>query len=75
MMNALRLREGFTPELFRHSTGMPFETIAGQLQRLAAQGLLEMDDHWRPTRRGFQYLNELVAGFLPDQKSQTVARS
>ncbi len=75
MMNALRLKEGFAPGLFERRTGMPIERISGQLERLAAQGLLERTDHWRPTRRGFQYLNELVAGFLPDRKSQTVARS
>jgi oxygen-independent coproporphyrinogen-3 oxidase len=75
MMNALRLKQGFTPELFECRTGQQFEVVAGRLQQLVAQGLLESGGGWRASGRGFQYLNELVAGFLPEPKSQTAARS
>lgn len=69
MMNALRLKEGFTPDLFQHRTGQPVAIVAERLEQLAASGLMESaDGHWRARARGFQFLNELVAGFLPDPK-------
>jgi oxygen-independent coproporphyrinogen-3 oxidase len=75
MMNALRLKQGFDPDLFAQRTGQPFAVIAGPLQQLAAQGLVEWDGQWHASPRGFQYVNELIAGFLPSPKSQTAARS
>jgi oxygen-independent coproporphyrinogen-3 oxidase len=75
VMNALRLKQGFHPDLFTQRTGRPIEDIAGRLLQLAAQGLLKWEGQWHASERGFQYLNELVAGFLPDPKSQTAARS
>jgi oxygen-independent coproporphyrinogen-3 oxidase len=66
MMNALRLTGGFEEALFHDRTGQPPASIAPELQRLASQGLLlQTAGHWQPTPRGFQYLNELVARFLP----------
>ncbi len=76
MMNALRLKEGFAPSLFTERTGLPLDVVAPQLVRLAEEGLLESArGHWRATFRGFQYLNELVARFLPERISQTTAGS
>jgi coproporphyrinogen III oxidase-like Fe-S oxidoreductase len=66
MMNALRLTGGFEEALFKERTGQPVALIAGELRHLASQGLLiERSGHWQPSPRGFQYLNELVARFLP----------
>jgi coproporphyrinogen III oxidase-like Fe-S oxidoreductase len=72
----LRLREGFAPVLFQRRTGLVPQCLAARLSSLAGRGLLEQSgESWRATESGFQFLNEVVAAFLPDQKSQTAARS
>jgi putative oxygen-independent coproporphyrinogen III oxidase len=76
MMNALRLTEGFAPTLFAARTGLSFDVVLPGLQKLASEGLMERAaDHWRPSARGFQYLNELVGRFLAEPNSQTGAGS
>ncbi len=76
MMNALRLADGFAPALFTSRTGLPFDAAFPTLQRLAGEGLMEyLDGSWRPTARGFQYLNEVVGRFLAEPNSQTGAGS
>jgi oxygen-independent coproporphyrinogen-3 oxidase len=74
MMNALRLAEGFVPDLFTERTGLPFGAVLPGLQALASEGLMEVHaGHWRASPRGFQYLNELVGRFLTGPNSQTGA--
>lgn len=64
MMNALRLNEGFTAELFEQRTGLAFDTISEPLQRLREKGLLEWQrDNFRATAKGRLFLNDLVAEF------------
>ncbi len=76
MMNALRLTGGFEEALFKDRTGQPVALIVPELQRLAAQGLLvEQAGHWRPSPRGFQYLNELVGRFLPAEGRERISQS
>jgi putative oxygen-independent coproporphyrinogen III oxidase len=76
MMNALRLAAGFAPTLFTSRTGLPVSSVLPTLQGLAAEGLMEAADGcWRPTARGFQYLNEVVGRFLAEPNSQTGAGS
>jgi putative oxygen-independent coproporphyrinogen III oxidase len=66
MMNALRLVEGFTPALFRERTGLALESVEHELGRALAEGLLERDgEALRPTPTGMDFLNDLVARFLP----------
>lgn len=66
MMNALRLCEGFPPGLFSARTGLDFGRIEAGLESAVARGLLEVnEDAIRPTRRGFDYLNDLLAIFMP----------
>lgn len=67
MLNALRLREGFTEAAFVERTGLPVERIRPVLVRAARRGLLEQpaEHAWRPTGRGQRYLNDLQAMFLP----------
>jgi putative oxygen-independent coproporphyrinogen III oxidase len=68
MLNALRLCDGFTAEEFTARAGMDLAAIATQLQDLSRRGLLEcVDGRWRATRRGFDFLNDVVAEFLPDR--------
>jgi putative oxygen-independent coproporphyrinogen III oxidase len=71
MMNALRLREGFDLRWFGERTGLPISAIADTLSAAEARGLVERDlaTHWlRPTPRGFDFLSDLQAMFLPKVK-------
>jgi putative oxygen-independent coproporphyrinogen III oxidase len=66
MLNTLRLREGFDLALYAERTGQPLSTIAAELDRAEAQGLIEREhDHVRPTARGFDFLSDLQQAFLP----------
>ena len=66
MLNALRLREGFALADFSARTGLPISAIAQPLAAAEARGLLERDfvRAW-PTARGFDFLSDLQALFLP----------
>jgi oxygen-independent coproporphyrinogen-3 oxidase len=79
MLNALRLREGFTLDSFTERTGLPLSALQASLQQAQAQGLLEavpgsedaigLPAAWRPTVRGFDFLSDLQSMFLPDDRS------
>ena len=69
MLNALRLNEGFTQAGFEAATGLPVSAVLARLQALVDQGLLSpAAGRYVPTETGFRFLNELQAGFLPDEK-------
>ncbi len=75
MLNALRLVEGFPITLFPARTGLPAATIEPALAAAEAKGLIERDwQRVRPTARGRLFLNELLAGFLGDGKSDPAPR-
>jgi oxygen-independent coproporphyrinogen-3 oxidase len=76
MMNALRLVDGFEEALFESRTGLPWDTVAPRMDRLAARGLVAATRetthiegaggrHWRPTELGQRFLNDLIGEFLP----------
>jgi oxygen-independent coproporphyrinogen-3 oxidase len=70
MLNTLRLREGFEEALFQERTGLPPSALSQGLAQAQAKGLLErqMSESgavWRPTERGFDFLSDLQALFLP----------
>jgi oxygen-independent coproporphyrinogen-3 oxidase len=67
MLNALRLSDGFSTELFWQRTGLAIAALGDPLNELIAEGLLEeiSTGRWRPSARGFQFLNDLQARFLP----------
>ncbi|WP_332813539.1 radical SAM family heme chaperone HemW [Ramlibacter sp.] len=67
MLNALRLRGGFTLKTFFERTGLPLSAIEPQLAQARAQGLLEVKAaRVRPTDRGFDFLSDLQALFLAE---------
>jgi oxygen-independent coproporphyrinogen-3 oxidase len=75
-MNALRLTEGFALPEFTGFTGLPGQALLPALEELAGEGLMECcAGRWRPTARGFQYLNDLLQHFLPRTNSRTGAGS
>ncbi len=66
MLNALRLKQGFNPVLFEQRTGLSMREILPVLEMARERGLLEISDTLIcPTRKGWEFLNELVALFLP----------
>jgi len=66
MLGALRLREGFELSLFAERTGLPLSAIAKPLELAEARGLVVRDlARCRPTERGFDFLSDLQALFLP----------
>lgn len=68
MLNALRLCEGFAPDEYCARTALDFDALIPRLRDLERRGLLEcIDGRWRATRRGFDFLNDVIAEFLPDR--------
>jgi putative oxygen-independent coproporphyrinogen III oxidase len=66
MLNALRLREGVPVVMFSERTGLPFEAIAARLDEARKRGLIDDDPLMiRPSARGYDFLNDLQAMFLP----------
>lgn len=61
MMNALRLRGGFTLAAFERATGLARAALAAPLASACERGLLERldGDRVRPTALGFRFQNEL----------------
>jgi len=66
MLNALRLRGGFELADFSARTGLPITAIAKPLAEAERLGLLERDfvRAW-PSDKGFDFLSDLQALFLP----------
>jgi len=65
MLNALRLTDGISTDLFCLRTGLTLQRIDETLQRARELELLEArTDIIRPTPRGLDYLNDLVGMFL-----------
>jgi oxygen-independent coproporphyrinogen-3 oxidase len=67
MLGALRLREGFALADFAERTGLPLSAIAATLAAAEARGLIERDlERVWPSERGFDFLSDLQAMFLPE---------
>ena len=67
MLNALRLREGFSLSDFGARTGLPLSAIEEALREGMQKGWLAQEGVWvRPTDRGFDFLSDLQSLFLAD---------
>ena len=65
MMNALRLNQGFTTDLFEARTGLELGNLLPELEKAIEQGLLlQRAGVIRPTSQGRYFLNELLQLFL-----------
>lgn len=65
MLNALRLRQGFAPTLFRERTGLDWGVIEARVAEQCHRGLLELEaERLRPTPRGFDFLDDVITAFL-----------
>jgi oxygen-independent coproporphyrinogen-3 oxidase len=67
MLNALRLKDGFLLSQFGERTGLAMTAIQQGLEEAERKGLVGRDlaRAW-PTTRGFDFLSDLQALFLPD---------
>ena len=67
MLNALRLKEGFSLAQYAQRTGLSMTAIEKGLDEAERKGLIERDlSVVKPTTRGFDFLNDLQALFLAD---------
>ncbi|QGZ39215.1 oxygen-independent coproporphyrinogen-3 oxidase [Pseudoduganella flava] len=65
MLNALRLQDGFAPNLFTERTGLALNVIEKQLNEAEGKGLIYRDHMViRPTELGHRFLNDLQQIFL-----------
>jgi len=66
MLNALRLNDGISMDIFPAHTGLAAEAIAAPLQEARARGWL-VDDarHLQATPLGRRFLNDVIETFLP----------
>lgn len=65
MLNALRLHDGVTWQLFEARTGLSYASIALPVDKLVGQGLLiDSKVKLRPTALGRRYLNQILREFL-----------
>ncbi len=66
MLNALRLKEGFEFARFAERCGLPASMLEAGLRQAERQGLIERSlNRVSPTARGFDFLSDLQAMFLP----------
>src|SRR3990172_12917153 len=74
MLNALRLKDGFSLHLFPERTGLSIGAIRTTLADARTRGLLEPDDALvRPTELGYRFLNDLAALFLTEERARPAA--
>ncbi len=65
MLNALRLHNGVSWELFENRTGLCYDSIATKVSKLVKQGLLvDNPEQLQPTALGSRYLNQILRAFL-----------
>ena len=61
LMNALRLNQGFSTDVFQQRTGLDPLTLDPFLETAIRKSLIERSDNQiKPTTKGLQYLNELL---------------
>ena len=69
MLNALRLKDGFSLKQFSERTGLAMTAIQKGLEEAERKGLLERDFvNVKPSVRGFDFLNDLQSLFLPQPR-------
>ena len=69
LMNAFRLKEGFSQNLFEKRTGNEFSVISSKISNLIENGLIEInfiekENSYLATKKGYQFLNTLLEEFL-----------
>jgi oxygen-independent coproporphyrinogen-3 oxidase len=68
LMNALRLRQGFSYELFQQRTGINTERLLDACKNIDPDLLVISETGLNTSPRGFDFLNDVLAGFLAGNK-------
>ncbi len=64
-LNIIRLKQGFTQELFEARTRLPFAIIQSIVDKLIDKDLLELEgDNYQTTNKGWMFVNDIVEEFL-----------
>ena len=67
MLNALRLKNGFTEQLFKLHTGLTFHSVHKKLQSQEQEGLLIIEnDMIRCSEHGYRFLDDILQNWLPE---------
>jgi len=67
MLNALRLKDGFDSDLFFNTTGLLITQLEPVLKKAENKLLIERHNKIiKPTQQGYQFLNELLELFMPE---------
>ena len=67
LLNALRLKAGFTWQQFEHNTGLTYTMLMPKLQGLIEEGLLVRLDHGlHCSSTGYRYLDNILVRLLPE---------
>ncbi len=67
MLNALRLKRGFTKQQFEFHTGYPIETISQTLDSHKKEGLLVINgNRIHCSDRGYEFLDDVLQNWLPE---------
>jgi len=69
LMNALRLKEGFSQNLFEVRTGNEFSVVSSKISTLIESGFIETnrihgEDFYCASHKGYRFLNTLLGEFL-----------
>jgi len=65
MLNALRLKQGFDLDLFERRTGQSIKTFESRLHQAQDLDLLSVNGKQvRPSKKGYNFLNDLIEKFL-----------
>ena len=66
VLNALRLKKGFTRTQFEHYTGLPYERLQSNLNPLLEDKLIIADHQSiRCSEKGYRFLDDVLEQFLP----------
>jgi oxygen-independent coproporphyrinogen-3 oxidase len=67
MLNALRLKKGFSAELFTQRTRLDFNVVEQKLVEITQKGLLvtKENQYW-PSAKGWAFLNDMMEVFIED---------
>ncbi len=68
LMNALRLRQGFTYELFEQRTGITTEQLLKDCKKVDPELLVATDTGLGTSQRGFDFLNDVLESLLASKK-------
>ena len=63
-MNALRLYQGTSFDIYEQRTGLSIKNCKQKIQQAIAAGLLEDSNEIKTTHKGQLFLNELLEKFL-----------